>query len=308
MELAIFINSAGPNVNLKNVEDTLFSITKNLGTKDYGIYYAVDSITNETKIYDIVKRLNLDNNLLKFAPSNESWAYNFNKFFDEYSDKTEYFLYSHDDLEVKTENFFTKAKEKIKNLDEKIGWVTFTSDGYYSQFGSIISNSVREGFCIDRFKYPLLFECHKFEYGEKFTYEKIDLPSEPVKCHAPFPHFVMISNDSLKKIGYCSDWSLYTLLIDEDWGMEALRKNYNNVWIPDIVYTHPLRPQERKTQGVRFQAEVHRKFYEKWGWNFDLGNYSDQYIEYICERLKDTNLSLTKEKYTFDWQYLRKKQ
>jgi GT2 family glycosyltransferase len=306
VELAIFINSAGPNVNFKNVEDTLLSMKNNIGIKDFGIYYAVDSVTNEIKIHDIIKRLEIQENLLKFVPTNDSWAYNFNKFYDDNKDKAKYFLYSHDDLEIKTENFFIKAKKEIEETEEKVGWVTFTSDGYYSQLQKPISNSVREGFSLDRFQYPKVFECHKF-VNEEFSLEKLEYPKVTVKCHAPFPHLVMVSNESLKDIGYCSDWSLYTLLIDEDWGMEALKKGYNNLWIPDIIYTHPLRPHERKLQGLRFESEVHKKFYEKWEWNFANGNYSDQFIDYICKKFQDTNIPLTRGKNSYDWQYLRKK-
>jgi hypothetical protein len=308
MDLIYFINSGGPNINLLNVKDTLKSIKEKTGIENYGIYYVVDTPSNEENILKIVNELELQNKILKFFISTNSWAYNFNIFLDEYKDKAKYFLYSHDDLEIKTDNFFTKALEKINQIDEKIGWITFTSDGYYSQLLKPMSNSVREGFCKDRFNYPQLFECHKFTSSEVFSTDKVVFPQESVvKCHAPFPHFVMIGNEALKDIGYCSDWSLYTLLIDEDWGMESLKKGYNNIWITDIIYTHPLRPYERKMQGVRFQDEVHKKFQDKWEWNFNIGNYSDEFVEHFCKKYENTNLPLTKNKFSYEWQYLRKK-
>lgn len=307
MELLIFINSGGPNINFINVYDTINSFSKKLGIDNYGFYYVTDTAENEFKILQIFKKLNLVDKIVELKTNNFSWAYNFNLFFDKYKDKVKYFIYSHDDLEIKTENFYNNAINEINKIDEKVGWITFTSDGYYKHLGLNIANSIREGFCIDRFKYPQVFECHNFSPNERFNENKLDFPKDVVKCHAPFPHLCLISNNALKDIGYCSDWSLYTLLIDEDWGMEALRKNYNNVWIPNIVYTHPLRPAQRKTQGVRYQNEVHGKFADKWGWNFDKGNYSDSFIKDFCNQYKDTNLTLTKDKFTYDWQYLRKK-
>lgn len=307
MELSIFINSGGPNINYKNVYDTIQSFSKNLGIDDYCFYYVTDTFENEYKIRQIFRHLKLDNKICELKTSNLSWANNFNLYFDKYKDQVKYFIYSHDDLKIQTQNFYNLAIKEINNTNEKIGFVTFTSDGYYRQLGLNISNSVREGFSIDRNQYPRVFECHNFSPNEPFNETKLDYPKGVVKCHAPFPHLCLISNESLKEIGYCSDWSLYTLLIDEDWGMEALKKNYNNIWIPEIIYTHPLRPNERATQGVRYQREVHKSFEDKWGWNFDNGNYSNSYIEYICEKYKNTNLPLTKDKYTYDWQYLEKK-
>ena len=307
MQLLIFINSGGPNIIHQNIVDTISSISKNIGIDNYGFYYITDTKETEEKILNIFKELNLEDKIIELKTNNHSWAYNFNLFFDKYKDKVKYFCYSHDDLSIKTNNFFNLTIQEVNKTDEKIGWITYTSDGYYSQEGLNISNSVREGFSIDRFRYPQVFECHNFFANEKFDPIKLDYPKETVKCHAPFPHLCLISNESLKEIGYCSDWSLYTLLIDEDWGMVSLKKNFNNIWIPNIIYTHPLRMFQRKTQGVRYQQEVHKKFYDKWEWNFDNGNYSDSYIEYICNKYKNTNLSLTKDKYTYDWQYLRKK-
>jgi hypothetical protein len=60
-------------------------------------------------------------------------------------------------------------------------------------------------------------------------------------------------------------------------------------------------------QGVRFQDEVHKKFQDKWEWNFNIGNYSDEFVEHFCKKYENTNLPLTKNKFSYEWQYLRKK-
>ena len=39
---------------------------------------------------------------------------------------------------------------------------------------------------------------------------------------------------SMKKIGPCENWSLYTMLIDEDWPLRALQNNLWNVWVPYV--------------------------------------------------------------------------
>lgn len=304
MELLIFINSAGPNINFVNVQDTLKSFQDNINIENYGFYYVTDTNSNANEILKIFKNLNLESKIVDFKINNLSWANNFNIFFDTYKNKTKYFAYSHDDLKIKTFNFFNLMLKNINTLTEKIGWITFTSDGYYNQFNNPISNSFREGFALDRNNYPRIAECHKFADGTQYSPEFLDYPHTIVKCHAPFPHLVFISNDALTDIGYCSDWSLYTLLIDEDWGMEALKKNYNNVWIPDIVYTHPLRPAERKFQGLRYEQQVHKHFSNKWEWDFGLGNYSDQFIDYICNKYANTNIPMSKGKNSFDWQYI----
>lgn len=307
MQVLVFINSGGPNVVLENVKDTLLSISQNLGTQDYGFCYVTDSAANEIAILKLFKELSLEDKLISFKVNDHSWAYNFNTFFDEYSKNTEYILFSHDDLEVKTKDFFTNAKKQIETSKQKIGWATFTSDGYYSLLGISMTNSVREGYSKDRMLSPQTFECHSFAPGEIFTKEKIDLPSRTVKIHAPLPHLVLISVSSLKEIGYCSDWSKYTLLIDEDWGLRSLVKGYNNIWIPEITYSHPLRSAERKSQGLRYEIEVHKHFYDKWDWNFMYGNYNDAYIEYICDKYPNTNISLTRNINSYDWQYLEAK-
>jgi len=305
MKLIIFINSAGPNVSYENLFDTISSISSKCGIEDYGFYFVAENETIANMINEIFLVCNIQNKLLELKISNDSWAKNFNLFFNLYKEKTEYIIYSHDDLYIKTDNFFIKALKEIDGIDEELGWITFTSDAYYRNYGLGITNSVREGFSLDRGGYPGIFECHSMKNGDNL--DALDMPPSTVKCHAPFPHFVMISSKTLEKVGPCSDWSNYTLLIDEDWGLEALKKNLVNIWIPDIVYTHPLRKDSRKEMGVRYQNEVHAKFKEKWGWNFDIGGYSDSFVEEICEKFKDTNIPLTKGKNSFDWQYPRRK-
>lgn len=301
----VFINSSGPNVMFENIQDTISSINKNIGNYKFGYYIVIDNIETENFIKNLFVGSDL---LLEIKNSNNSWAKNFNEFFDLYKERTNYFIISHDDLIIKTEDFFTKTLKEIEGVEDIVGWITFTSDGYYREQGIGMANTIREGFATDRYNYPQLYECHKFGRGESFASDKehlLDYPERAVKCHAIFPHLMLISSKSLKKIGYCSDWTKYTLLIDEDWGMEALRNNLWNVWIPNIFYTHPLRYSQRKSQGVRFEPEAHNGFAKKWGFYFGSNTYTDDFIRQICEKYKNTNIPFSAGKRTFDWEYLK---
>jgi len=113
----------------------------------------------------------------------------------------------------------------------------------------------------------------------------------------------------MKKIGPCAEWTEYTILIDNDWGLEALRQNLFNVWIPDIIYTHPnpkYNQMRKPGTDLRFEGIAHQKFYEKWGFYLPRGQQlSDEAIEFVREKYKDTNIPLTSFKNTYDWDYLQ---
>lgn len=301
-DIIIFINSAGPNINLDNIKDTIYSFDKNIGNYKYCYYF----VTDNSDVYDFLLRLNYNNFVV--IMSNESWAKNFNAFFDLYKDKADYIIISHDDLAIETEDFFTKTLKEIEGKEHEVGWITFTSNGYYKLQNIPMANSAREGFAKDRYKYPFLYECHNFNPGDRLSEANkhlFDYPERAVKCHAIFPHLMLIKSDTLKKIGYCEDWTKYTLLIDEDWGLEALKNNLWNIWIPNIFYTHPLRYEKRPSQGVRFEPEAHAKFAKKWGFYFGNQTYTDDFIRVICEKYKNTNIPFSANKNTYEWEYFK---
>lgn len=304
MELTIFINSAGINTNYDNIFDTLKSIRDNVGISDYSIYYVCETQTILNQVYQIFKQLNIIDKIYKLKLSNDSWAINYNLFFEEVKNKSRYILISHDDLTINTNNFFNMSIDILKNSNEKIGWITFTNNGYYNQINKPISNSVREGFLKDRFNSPRTFECHNFHLGEEYSSEKLSLPLGPVKCHGPYSHLNLIKTEALRELCECPDWGPYTLLIDENWCLDSLIKGYNNIWIPHITYTHPLRMQDRKFSGLKNENPVFNKFEETWGWNFFSGDYSDEFIEFICDKYKYTNIAITKDKLSYEWEYL----
>ena len=156
--------------------------------------------------------------LLEARLTTNSWAKEFNYFFDKYKHITKNIIYSHDDVVIKTENFYKIITDSLQDKQEEIGWVTFTNDRYYNHDGKILPNSIKDRYAIDRYNYPYMFECHKFKDVEKvYKPELLEYPEHPVKVHTPFPHFCFVSVESLEKIGHCCEWTEYTILIDDDW-------------------------------------------------------------------------------------------
>lgn len=299
-DVLIFINSAGENVRHDNIFDTLFSISKNINLKKYGFYIVGDNNITNNYINDAIKKLKKikiidDGIFIKIIINQDSYANNFNKFFDDYKDKTEHILISHDDIEIRTFDFFNKTidiiNDKIK--DSEIGWITWTSDHYYKDSKICIANSIRPGMHLD-FDKDNIFELH--------NWPKIQYPRGPVRCHGPYTHFNLIKTQSLKKIGYCEDWAPYTLLVDEDWALESLRHKMINVWIPDIFYTHPLRMDMRINGKLKYEKESNDGFRRKW--NFTACHYNEQIIKAISEHYKGTDIAWSANKYSYDWVYI----
>ena len=104
MSLSIFIKSAGDNINKKNLEDTLSSIVNNT-KEDFKFHLVLEEsqkqVLNDLSIDDYIGSLK--------TAGNKSWAEDFNEFFDSVKDKSEWLLYSHDDLKILTPDWFSKS-------------------------------------------------------------------------------------------------------------------------------------------------------------------------------------------------------
>mgnify|MGYP003119171062 CR=1 FL=1 len=304
MSLAIFIKSAGNNINKDNLRDTLSSIVKN--TKESFKLHLVLEETQKTVLND----MSIDEHIgsLKTARNNISWAEDFNLFFDSVKDQNDWLLYSHDDLKILTPEWFRKSKKAVENRDD-IGWITYSQPTWYMHYGEPRSQVARPGFHSDRSSYPCIHECHMFDreqdwHSKKLMKSKLDLPNKPVKIHGPYSVFNLIKMNNMKKVGYCEDWNPYTMLIDEDWSLESLKNNLINIWIPNIFYLHPLRWQERKS-GDRFKLEARSGFLKKWGFAGGTANIHEQVVEDVCEQYKNTNIPWSKGKLSYDWEYLK---
>lgn len=305
MELIIFLKCAGTNARADNLYDTILSFIETIENHNYGFYFCFDE--SMKKQFDKMKIP--EEKIVEVVVSEQSWAKDYNIFLDKYKDKTEWILISHDDLEMRTKNFFDIVLNLTKDKKDDIGWITFTSDYYYAIAGNPVRQSTREGPSLDRNKVPCVFECHNYNlnyYGHtKNHLNLIDLP-EPnklTKVWAIMTPIMLITSKSMKKIGYCEDWTKYTLLIDEDWGLEALKNNLWNIWISNIFYTHPLRLNLRKEKGHTniFADQARESFNKKWGFDH---LYTEESIKMLREKYKDTNIPFFTFLNSYDWRYL----
>lgn len=307
LDLIIFIVSDGIRANKDIFIQTINSIEKTVGDIKYQYYFVLNT-DQEDVLKKHISSGNIDTNkILHVTKSFGSWAYHFNNFFTKYGDIANYILISHDDLEIRTKDFFKITLDIVAEKENDVGWITYTSDFYYTELEKPWSVSVRPGFFKDRCNFPRMFECHKFNKSHDGLFsvhsDLLDMPKENklIKSHAPYSDIALIKSSNLKKIGLCVDWTLYTMLIDEDWGLEALRNNLWNVWISNIYYTHPTNYKIR-TKGHRYIKEAHDAFLKKW--SFPHGSEMLKYIEKVRKIYKNTLIPWSSYYNSYDWQYL----
>jgi len=330
-DISVVISVASPKSTLKLVRTTFESILKNLGTEGYQmIIYIGKDIDYEIKDYINVLKSNGYDRIVLLQNEEMTWAQVVNKAID-LSSEYKYFLISHDDVELITENFFPKVEEAMSKITESVGWVSFTDEDYLS---GNFAPSTREGFhkdILEENAWPKrkLFQFHNLpdnwwdpswisrKFGNRFEFLKnklpreyfeslnYDIPKAPVKCHSPFSHFILIEMEKLKQIGNCEEWNDFSLLVDEDWGLEALRNNFQNIWIPHIKYLHNRTSGGTRAWGqiVEDKSESARKFKEKWG--FNIGNNSKEELDFIKEKYKNNLIPWSIGKNSYDWDYIQ---
>jgi hypothetical protein len=268
------------------------------------------------------------------------WAQFINQAIDT-AEGCRYFIKSHDDIELQTPGFDRKIEEFYAGMSRDVGWVSFTDTGYRR---GDFSPPVREGYFDDvlhedAYNRMTVFQFHRFPpnwtrsswlrhyayvAGKRVrrrlgiplkSYPKrrnpqdvfpLDMPHGPVRCHAPFNHFVLIRHDVLRKLGYCEDWGTKNaLLVDEDWGLRALTLNIPNVWIPSIEYLHDRGDFGEYTRSwnqiSEHGARVDRLFFEKWGFH---ASPSREELGVIRERYGDTLVVWSMGRKSFEWDYL----
>jgi len=314
LDVIVFIASVGPIVNKGSLLETIYSISKNIGECNYKFYIVIDNegmkkfteqIFDNEKLRHVIK----ENSLLEVVYTKGPWATDYNDFFEAYKNTTEYILVSHDDLTINTPNFFRKTLKEIEGKEDEVSWITYTNDHYYKRTSGIMPNSIITGFHTDAGNYPLVFECHNFKEGEYLTEDNEDLldyPDRAVKCHGIFIIPGLISVKSMEKIGPCANFGPYTMLINEDWSLESLKNNLFSIWVPDIFITHPNPKYPRNTDfDLRFEAESHRLFYEKWGFFAHKDYVKPEKREQILEKYKDTSIPWSASRKTYEWDYLK---
>ena len=301
LNVICYINSAGPNVIYENFEDTVVSINNNINT-NYRFYIVTDSENHKRKFEEIFEKNSLDDKVINIKVSTESWAKCFNTFFYEFNTKADYLLYSHDDLSVRTYDFFNITIDAISGFEDEIGFIGFTSDSYYRLNNNPVCQSAREIFSKDRGNWPCVFELHNMTKGH-YEESKLDLPKRACKVPGVYPHFNMIKFSNLEKIGLCPEWGEYTLLIDEHWSLQTLIKNLWTIWVPNVFYDHPLRYNSRQVQGLQGVNDAVFGFQNYWGIRHE--GLSNEEINRFCEKFPNTNISYFNNKNTFDYQYLK---
>jgi len=296
-----FINSAGINVILKNIEDTMNSIKNNINV-EFGFYICTDTEDRKKTIDNIVKKNNLSNVVIEIVVKTKSWAKNFNEFFIKYKDDADYILCSHDDLIIRTFDFFNITMNEISGHEDEIGWIAYTSDSYYRISNISVCQTAREMFCKDRFTWPKTYELHKMETSYNKDY--LDMPQRTCKVAGFFLHLNLIKTENLEKIGLCPEWGNYTLLTDEHWSLATLVKNMWTVWVPQVFYDHPIRGNERVFVGIQNQAQTESQFYNLWGFDYQ-SPLSDEKIKEVCNKFQNTNIGFFNDKNTYNYQYLK---
>lgn len=303
LELIVFLKSTGVNVRLDNLTDTITSFAeKNVGVNYKFYVVAEEGITKQAESIfdDVVGR----EKLLDIKLPTGSWAVDFNLFLDKHSEDSEWLLISHDDVKFLTDDYFRKMVSSISPYcGIETGWLTSTSEHYYKNLGRMVTDTFRAGFYKDNHQWGAMFQLHHNDFNN------IDYPSGPVKIHGPMSAVMLTTMSSMKKVGHCEDWTPYTMLIDEDWSLEALRNNLVNIWVPDVYHLHPNRFEHRKALN-RWEDDAHKGFFEKWGFNtgdpkesgFTQGVSID--IKELRNRWQHTLIPWSSYRNSYDWEYL----
>lgn len=342
MKVAIAINVGSPHSTFDRVKGTINSIMTNIGTNEYKLIIAMSPHIDE-RIKNYIYALKRDNSeVIDLMPDGNSyWADFINDAIDRSRDY-KYFIKSHDDIELLTPDFLSKVEDTLRNISEPVGWVSFTDKDYLNghwapstrpgyhtdylfedgwkrrklfQYHSLPDTWWKPplfahlGYLIERHvRYRLHLKSRPMPVRSRDYYANLpyDFPSAPVKCHAPYNHFVLIEMAKLQKIGKCENWKTYNaLLVDEDWGLRALQLGLNNVWIPDIEYIHyrPGGGTRSSKQIAEDVARVGKLFFEKWGFLDPLGKVEER--DYIKETYKNTNIPWSIDRRSYDWDYIR---
>ena len=315
LDLIVFIKCSGPNVREDNLIDTITSFARKNTTSRYGFYISVDPqmewVVNKIFRSDEYKDFIKKDSLLELKTSQNSWATDFNEFFEKYNTKTKWVLISHDDVEFVTDRYFEKLIEGVGGHEEKVGWITSTSAYYYEEEGKVVTDTFRAGNYKDFDNWGAMFQLNRMNNLKgaspdivRGSLHLLDMPQSAVKVHGIMSAIMLVSVESLKKIGYCEDWTKYTMLIDEDWSLEALKNKLWNVWVPGVFHRHPIRRALRPT-GNKWEKEAHLGFTKKWG--YDVGAYERGLsisIDELREEFAETNIPWSTYRHSYDWETL----
>jgi hypothetical protein len=298
MKLIVFIKSSGPNLNLENLKDTLTSFHEKNSEVDYKFYLVIDSSIQDF-VNDLFENTIGMNKLLHIEIADDkTWPEDFNVFLERHSESAEWLLIAHDDVLFISDNWFEEMIKPVLHMQDSIGWMCSTNDAPTMQGRP--DHGVRPGHHKDHNNWPYMWHLHNG------SIDKFDYPEKAVFVHGVFSSCMLTPMKSMNKIGPCENWSLYTMLIDEDWSLRALQNNLWNVWVPYVKHLHWLRPSSRKVLN-RFGDECDQQFYQKWG--FKTGKIHGPQgcsinIDEFREMFKGTLIPWSSYRNSYDWEYV----
>ena len=302
LDLILFVKCSGVNARIDNLHDTLFTFEETNKNTNYKVYLVVDPIL-EAQAKSVLTSIIGEERVLDFLVTENTWAADFNTFFDNHKDSSEWLLISHDDVKFLTPDYFNRMVEAIGDKKDSVGWVTSTSEYYYKFENKLVTDTFRPGFHKDVDQWGGMFQLHTKDIHNP------DYPKGPVKIHGPMSAIMLITMKSMKKVGPCESWTRYTMLIDEDWSLSALKNNLWNVWVPNVFHSHPNRRFLRNANN-RWESEAHAGMLKKWGFNTGNANLPEFKqgvsipIEQLREKYKGTNVAWSSYYNSYDWQYL----
>jgi hypothetical protein len=347
MDLAIAIRIGSPQSSLELVRQTFESIQQNIGRCEYRFIVSTDpKIPDEVKKYLNTLEKRIPDHFEALGEKTLFWSEFINEAAARARD-CDFFIKSHDDIRLETPDFFPRFKRTVDALNAPLGWISFddtgylhglwsppTRPGYFADFKREGAWEKRQMFQFHRFP-PDWWKCARiptqaYRLREKLgrripafaprklllnpprgpLLERLDIPRTPVRCHAPWNMFVAIERKALEKIGPCEHWQTFNaLLVDEDWGLRAMRAGLLNAWFPDLAYFHNRltvtgggnRSQEMI---LKDNARVHSAFRDKWGFDPDP---SVEELERLREKNPSDPILWSSGRRSYDWVEIPKK-
>lgn len=254
--------------------------------------------------------------ILTFPLYEGSWAQFANLVIDMSMD-FKWTIFSHDDVQLISDDFIPVMEGMLDQKRDTLGWISFL-DWDYLRSGW--APSIREGFHIDAVRENAWSrkKIHNYHnlpenwYSPGMPKECLqslpwDIPEKPIRCHAPFSHLIAIKSDTLRTvIRKCENWSPVSLMVDEDWGLTALKNGLFNIWIPQLAYCHM-----RTLGGTRaspliqqYGKFVHNQFRSKWGFMHKC-IYTPSELKDIRRRFSRTNIPWSMDRRSYEWDYVQ---
>lgn len=301
---------------LELVRSSIRSIIKNIGSDDFLLVVGIASHI-ESNVAKWIRTIR-DARIIIITDYCSTFAEFTNHVFLKYGPGSKWFIISHDDIKLETENLVSEVEKSVHSLSD-IGWIAFTDTDYLNgHWAPSVGGGFHDDYVYNKaWQKRKLHQFHslKDNYWRKgnLTALSYDFPHSAVRCHSPMSHLFMIETEKLKKVGLCEDWSVVSLLIDEDWGLAALKEDLRNIWIPHIKYLHN-RDIELYKSGTRawytvkeVAKQVADMWEKKWGFRFAAVNKAitnKEQISRVKRLYGNTNITWSLGRNSFDWDYL----